>query len=274
MRKNFKHTQESKNKMSEAKKKGIKEGKIKVWNKGKKLHYKVWNKGKHIWANREHPRGMLGKKAWNKGLTKETDKRVMKYAISESKSKKGKHFSPKTEFKKGIIPWNKNKKGLQKSKRKGKIFEELYGIEKARKMNKKKAKEKIEKKNKGKVSCMKGKKHSLKARIKMKEARKNQIFPKKDTLIEVKIQNFLKQFHIEFYTHQYMHLNHGYQCDIFIPRQETEGIIIPQKTVIECDGCYWHGCPTCNLRPHKNLKKQKKKDKIRTKELKEKGFRM
>lgn len=29
----------------------------------------VWNKGKHMWKNRPHPRGTLGKIAWNKGLS-------------------------------------------------------------------------------------------------------------------------------------------------------------------------------------------------------------
>ena len=207
-RKNCKHTQESKDKMSEAKKKGIKEGKIKIWNKGKKLHYKVWNDGlkkgesiKHY--KKGHPKGMLGKKAWNK-----------------------------------------NKKGLQKSGKKGKTFEEFYGVK------------------------------SKEIRKKIKQARARQVIPIKDTLIEVKIQSFLTQLHLEFYTHQYMHINHGYQCDLFIPKQETEGIIITQKTVIECDGCYWHGCPTCNLNIHKKSKEQKKRDKVRTKELIEKGFRV
>ena len=69
---------------------------------------------------------------WNKGLDKEKDGRVKKYSISLlgntngrgnkgrkfsektkekiSKAHKGKHHSPKTEFKKGLIPWCKGKK--------------------------------------------------------------------------------------------------------------------------------------------------------------------
>jgi len=38
--------------------------------------------------------------------------------------------------KKGNIPWNKSKKGLQVSNRKGKTFEEIYGIEKSNKIKK------------------------------------------------------------------------------------------------------------------------------------------
>ncbi len=103
-----------------------------------------------------------------------------------------------------------------------------------------------------------------------RQRRIKQILPVKDTSIEVKIQKFLSLLHIEFFTHQYMKIEHGYQCDIFIPKQETDGVIIPQKTIIECDGCYWHNCPICDL---KNAKINKN-DKIRTKELQEKGFKV
>ena len=88
----------------------------------------------------------------------------------------------------------------------------------------------------------------------IKEARKNQITPIKDTKIEIKIQNYLKELNIEFFTHQYIDIEHGYQCDIFIP---------VLKLVIECDGIYWHHYPTGT-----DL------DKIRTQELIEKGFKV
>lgn len=89
----------------------------------------------------------------------------------------------------------------------------------------------------------------------LKETRKNQIIPKYDTSIEVKIQNFLKQLNIDFFTHQYIkEIEHGYQCDILIPSMNL---------VIECDGNYWHKYPV-----GKDL------DHIRTKELIEKGFKV
>ncbi len=92
-------------------------------------------------------------------------------------------------------------------------------------------------------------------RLRLKELRKNQILPLKDTTIEVKIQNFLKQLNIEFYTHQYIKdIEHAYQCDIFIPSKNL---------VIECDGNYWHSYPTGTETDH-----------IRTKELIEKGFKV
>jgi len=73
-------------------------------------------------------------------------------------------------------------------------------------------------------------------------------------LIEVKIQNFLKQLGIEFFTHQYMKIKHGYQCDILIPSMNL---------VIECDGNYWHKYPIGNDIDH-----------IRTNELIQKGFKV
>jgi G:T-mismatch repair DNA endonuclease (very short patch repair protein) len=102
------------------------------------------------------------------------------------------------------------------------------------------------------------------------------IFPKKDTTIEIKIQDFLTLLHIEFLTHQYMHIEHGYQCDVFIPVQNG----IAQKTIIECDGDYFHMNPN-RFKPEdkcfKNgftAKEKWKLDDDRTKELQEKGFRV
>ena len=87
-----------------------------------------------------------------------------------------------------------------------------------------------------------------------KEERKKQVTPIKDTTIEVKIQNFLKELGIEFFTHQYMKIEHGYQCDVLIPSMNL---------VIECDGNYWHKYPV-----------GLDKDHIRTNELIEKGFKV
>lgn len=93
--------------------------------------------------------------------------------------------------------------------------------------------------------------------------------------IEVKIQEFLKQLGIEFYTHQYMKLDNAYQCDIFIPLQRG----INYKTIIECDGDYWHG--NLNSKRHnynswKDLtqkqKVQKIKDYLRNAEMESRGY--
>ena len=85
-------------------------------------------------------------------------------------------------------------------------------------------------------------------------SRKKQIFPKKDSTIEIKIQNYLKQLNVTFFTHQYMKIEHGYQCDILIPSLNL---------VIECDGNYWHKYPI-----------GRDIDNIRTNELINKGFKV
>lgn len=115
----------------------------------------------------------------------------------------------------------------------------------------------------GNAHYWKGKKRTLRTIEKIKKARAKQVVPIKDTSIEVKIQNFLKEINLEFITHQYMEIEHAYQCDIFIPCMNI---------VIECDGDWWHGNPEIykNLRPFQ--KEQVKKDTIRTKELIESGF--
>ena len=91
-------------------------------------------------------------------------------------------------------------------------------------------------------------------RNKIKKSRAKQIFPIKDTSIEVKIQNFLKQLGIEFFTHQRMNIKHSYQCDILIPSKNL---------VIECDEDYWHNYPIGTDIDH-----------IRTSELLKSGFKV
>ena len=90
--------------------------------------------------------------------------------------------------------------------------------------------------------------------VKFKERRRHIKLPKKDSSIEIKIQNYLKMLGIDFFTHQYIKIEHGYQCDILIPSMNL---------VIECDGDYWHKYPAGLDRDH-----------IRTKELIEKGFKV
>lgn len=181
---------------------------------------------------------------------------------------------------KGNIPWNKGKKcpyvsillkGVKKSKssiekmratlkrkyRSGEIKHSRGTLGRKHTKEWKENMSKIMKeqyKNKGK-SKQKGWKHTKESLKKIKEARKKQILPIKDTKIEVKIQNFLKQLGIEFFTHQYMkEIEHSYQCDILIPSMNL---------VIECDGDHWHKYPI-----------GKDIDHIRTKELIYKGFKV
>jgi len=90
---------------------------------------------------------------------------------------------------------------------------------------------------------------------KIREDRAKRVFPVKDTKIEVKVQNLLKQLGYDFFTHQYMkEIKHSYQCDIFIPALNL---------VIEADGNYWHKYPV-----------GREIDYIRTKELIGYGFKV
>jgi len=115
--------------------------------------------------------------------------------------------------------------------------------------------------------------HTKKSINKIKKARATQIFPEKDTTIEVKIQDFLKKLKIEFFTHQYMNeIKYSYQCDIFIPVQKG----IPIKTIIECDGDYWHGNPEIHdyRKLITSIRTKRILDFERTNQLEEQGFRV
>lgn len=160
------------------------------------------------------------------------------------------------------------------------------------------AKEKIKKSNIGKKVSLEtgekirkwhiGKHHTEETKKKMSLMRKGKkypieiypnrgsrgfILPLQDSSIEIKVQNFLKELGIEFFTHYWMNdIKHRYRCDILIPKQDG----IERKTIIECDGNYWHGNQEFYSDKELNEKifKQKEIDKIRTKELIECGYRV
>ncbi len=108
------------------------------------------------------------------------------------------------------------------------------------------------------------------------ERRAKQVFPIKDTKIEVKIQNFLKQLKIEFVTHKYMQIEHAYQCDIFVPSLNL---------IIECDGDRYHFNPKkfkkddkiykdTPLKKAMTAEEKWKLDANRTREMEEKGLKV
>ena len=237
-----------------------------------------WNKDKKNWMSEEGKKSMIEKKtgmiSTRKGINYEEEygkDKAKEIKRKMSESKKGKKLS-KEHIKKlmGRIPWNKNIPMLKNVRekvsrnRKGKCSGKenpMYG-------------------RTGEKSPLFGIKRSEKTINKVKQARAKQVLPFKDSSQEVKIQNFLKLLGIEFFTHQYMkQIEHSYQCDILIPVQE--GVI--QKTIIECDGEFIH----CNpIKYHLNFVRYPsakkiitaqeiwEKDRIRTKELIEKGFRV
>lgn len=109
-------------------------------------------------------------------------------------------------------------------------------------------------------------------RAKIKKWRSTFVNPIKDTKIELKIQDYLRKLGIEFLTHQYINIKYAYQCDILIPVQQG----INQKTIIECDGDYWHG--NTKLFDFRKMpiwiKEKIARDFERTSQLKEQGYRV
>ena len=93
---------------------------------------------------------------------------------------------------------------------------------------------------------------------------------------EKKIKNFCKDLKLEFFTHQYMRITNGYQCDILIPIQRG----IEREIIIECDGDFIH-CNPAKYPPdyirfpngdRRTAKMIWEKDEERTRQLKEKGY--
>ena len=193
------------------------------------------------WFKKGHKSGMYGKKH-----TKKTKQIIRETKMGEKNPMFNKIFSK--EHRKKLVENNphywKDKKRSETTKQK--ISDKLVG----RKLSVK-HKENIKKNN---CKYWKGKKRDERTRQILIEWRKKNVFPIKDTKIEIKIQNFLKQLQIPFFTHQYMKIEHGYQCDFFIPSMNL---------VIEADGDYWHKYPTGREIDH-----------IRTSELLSKGFKI
>lgn len=89
----------------------------------------------------------------------------------------------------------------------------------------------------------------------LKEQRRHQVLPVKDTSIEVKIREFLDNLCIKYIQHMYIQdIDHGYQCDFFIK---------DFNMIIECDGDYWHNYPD-----YRDI------DLIRTQELRDKKYKV
>ena len=71
---------------------------------------------------------------------------------------------------------------------------------------------------------------------KIKIARTRQIIPFKDSKIERIIQNELIKLGILFEKHKHIKIG---------KRSHQADISIEPNIIIEINGCYWHGCPTC-----------------------------
>lgn len=104
---------------------------------------------------------------------------------------------------------------------------------------------------------MQGKHHSEKTKKKMSFTRTlnpNRVF--KDTSIELKIQNLLKENGIEF--------------EINYPILGRPDIFIKPNICIFADGCYWHKCSECGF--EESVRKEREKDEKITRQLQSEGY--
>lgn len=86
--------------------------------------------------------------------------------------------------------------------------------------------------NRGEKNGMRGKHPSEETKRIMREKRLQQIFPMKDTKIEIKIQQALTDINIPYTIHK--------------PILGQPDIFIEPNICIFMDGCYWHSCKQCN----------------------------
>lgn len=227
---------------------------------GNGCNFRMLNRDNSYCKNNLGKYAQKGATPWNKGK-KLSDEHRRK--LSESHIGKDLSHLSKFQWRKGHISWNNGLKG-ENSHSYGKVFS-------------KERRDKISKALKDKplsIECRKkiseahkGLRHTKQTAGKIsqtwktpayqifaKERRAKQILPKSNSLIEVKVQVFLKELGVDFIAHCYMDIEHAYQCDAFIPLLNV---------VIECDGDYWHKYPI-----GRNL------DHVRTQELAEKGFKV
>jgi very-short-patch-repair endonuclease len=154
-----------------------------------------------------------------------------KRKISATLKEKIKNGSFPYGFKKGYVPRNKGKHSWE-----NKLIECACGC--GQQLKERDCRGRIRKYIRGhNHNQMLGRHHSNEAKKKLRELRLKQKIPQKDTIIETKVQNALKQKGIDFKTHVPV-------CDICQP-----DIVIPEKrVVVQCDGDYWHNLPEVKQR--------------------------
>ena len=202
-----------------------------------------------VWHNPERNR-KVSEKLKNRIVSDKTKEKI-------KLNHKGKHYSPETEFKKGMkkspkaYKWGKGVKlrlGLTKENDES-VLRQSINVSKTLKNQYKN----------GRISGMLGKEnkwgnHTEESKQKIRDKRLNQITPIEDTKIEIKIQEELTKRNIIFETHKVINnINHKYRCDIFIE----------PNIIVECDGNFWHNYPIGN-----------ELDYVRTKEMIDKGFKV
>lgn len=226
-------SEETRRKISETKKRRYATGTLVTWNKGKTGVYPKEVIEKNRLAHLGKPSGRKGVKGLP--LTKEIK-------IKISSALKGR--IPWNKGRKGSVAWNKGITHTDETRQKMKIAH--TGMK-----HSKETKEKIRMGNVGNF-------HSEETKAKISERRLKQIFPFKNTSIEVIMQNALNKNRIAFETH----ISILGQPDIFIE----------PNICIFCDGCYWHGCDLCKIKMSPLHLKKSKTDEYVTTELEKKGY--
>jgi DNA mismatch endonuclease (patch repair protein) len=200
-----------------------------------KISEKLKGKPKSDEHKRKLSEAKKGCLAWNKGLTKDIDARLRRQGETRklrikqglikpyrywlgkkrdvettrkvSLTMKGKHYSTRTEFKKGCKSPMQDKHHSVESNFKNSLS------------------------HLGQSAWNKGKHQSIETIEKIRAKRLLQRFPLKATQIELIVQDFLKMQGIPFKAN--FPIENIAQVDMFIE----------PNICIFIDGCYWHGCP-------------------------------
>jgi DNA mismatch endonuclease (patch repair protein) len=255
-----KFSEDSKLKISETRKRLIREGKIVMPDT---TGYTAWNKGKHLSEEHKRKSSETRKKLFHEGKLKipnNTGKPNRKGVKASEETKRKSSETRKRLIKEGKVmafghgialptqAWNKGKKNIYSDETKQKMsnsFKRVWSSPEYR----------------TKMS------NTFKKRIKnpiflakRREIRMKTVMPKKDSSIEIKLQNILKNNCIKFEKHKAI----MGQPDIFIE----------PNICIFTDGCYWHGCEQClDRNKHESwIKSKKVKDLIITQWLYNEGY--
>jgi len=173
-----------------------------------------------------------------KKLTKEQRKIISIKTKEAMKRPEVRKKIEKTQYKKGHIPWITGRVHSQKVRRK---------ISKNTKvaMQRKEIREKVMKTTfkKGIIPWNKGRTNVYKKEVieKIRSARLKQIFPKKDTYIEVLMQNELRRREISFEMH-----------NVLFKRFQPDFVFHENKLAVFCDGDFWHVNPEWIKRENKD----------------------
>jgi G:T-mismatch repair DNA endonuclease (very short patch repair protein) len=106
-------------------------------------------------------------------------------------------------------------------------------------------------------------------REKMRINRAKQIFPVRDTRIEVRVQTALTFLGIVFECHGHIATN-----DLGVNRHQFDLVLKACGTIIEVDGCYWHGCTSCYPESNEHQVIARERDAHRTHVAQLTGWRM